>query len=483
MPPQTNQPPPIMTNEIRPAPQKKENTTDMAELIGISAWATLHQIDTDAALVLMASVLAGVAGPAAVLKLPLGGSSPPPVHLLIAEGRLSRALESLLAPVRACNLRSDADAALAAGAPSDSQRSLESTTTTNAKLMSKMNAKLTESLGKHLPSNPLRREPPRAESPPSASCRPSILLEGNTVADLAELLHGCHQHTALMSMKLAPVLESRHRAELLASLADFMDGRNVPNSKGRKDAANACSCPARIHAIFTFDAGSRSHLRTNVPGIVARAMLLDSQPKKPDINETEVLAAHAPAAKFLSNYEKLVCELIAARRKGLTQFTGISSPRASGFYSLLSHKIQDDWDSYHLDPGAMFRKLPDTLLWSLLTWCDFAGLKSAETEFASAELARMCISRVADLHLRKPPTEELAVAGNSRLSMASRIVDKISLKQPVSERDLIRSFDCQKTSIYRPVLSKLVDAEVIVPTPERKYIIGPRPLLEIASSL
>ncbi|MBN8460088.1 MAG: hypothetical protein J0M04_19850 [Verrucomicrobia bacterium] len=471
-----------MTNEIQPAPPKKENTTDMAKLIGISSWATLHQIDTDAALVLMASVLAGVAGPASVLNLPLGGSPPPPVHLLIAEGRLSRALESLLAPVRACNIRSDADAALAAGAPSGPQRNLESTTTTNAKLVRKMNAKLAESLGKHLPSNPLS-DPRQAESPPSASCRPSILLEGNTAADLAELLHGCHQHTALMSMKLAPLLESRHRAELLASLADFMDGRNVPNSRGRKDAANACSYPARIHAIFTFDAGSRSRLRTTAPGIVARAMLLESQPKKPDINETEVLAAHAPAARFLSNYERLVCELIAARRGGHTQFTGITTPGVSGFYSLLSHRNQGKWDECHLDLGAMFRKLPDTLLWSLLTWCDFAGVRSADTELASAKLAHLSTCHVADYHLRKPPTAAVAVGGKDMLYIATRIVQKISLKQPVSERDLIRSFDCQQTSIYRPVLSKLIDAEVILPTPERKYIIGSRPLLEIAPSL
>ena len=476
-----------MTTEIQPAPPKMDNTTDMAELIGIRAWATLHQIDTDEALVLMASVLAGVAGPAACLILPQGNSSPPPAHLMIEEGRLSRALESLLAPVRLFNLKADADAAPTAGAPSGSQRNLGNTTTVHAKHVREMNSKfaatLPDSVRKCLDPKPLRTEPPHVESPPPASCGRGILLEGNTTAELEELLHGCHQHTALALMKLAPVLGSRGRAELLASLADFMDGRNVPIPRRSKGPASACSVTARIHAIFTLDGVARRGLLTTAPGIVARTMLLDGQPKKPDINKTEVVAAHAPAARFLSAYEKLVGELIAARRGGITQFTGIFTPKLSGYYSLLSHTIQNNWDRLHLDPGAMFRRLPDTLLWTLLTWCDFAGLRSAETELASATLAYMCISRVGDFHLRKPPTAALAVGGNSRLSMANRIVHKISLKQPVSERDLIRSFDCQRTSIYRPVLSKLVDAEVIVPTPERKYVIGPRPLLEIASSL
>lgn len=100
-----------------------------------------------------------------------------------------------------------------------------------------------------------------------------------------------------------------------------------------------------------------------------------------------------------------------------------------------------------------------------------ARLRKRFAGFAAEDIHRLCLALLDD-HVRLLGAARKRAELVRRLELAEKLVVRITAKQPVRRRDLIRTFDNQKLERYRPVIDFLVQEGVLVEEPRNVLRLG-----------
>ncbi len=449
----------------------------------ISSWSGTLGTNADNAMAMAASILTGMAGPGATLRMPWGNVPLQGLNLLVRDrkGNTSMALEMLLSPLRIFNMQV-----------------LGSMAGTNRKMLDHVQAGTfatnparanpngrTECIGLQklqdsiMPEQSWKEVTSASDLSPSGAVlrmeairRPAVLLEGARFSELKTLLLGCHRLSALAVLRLAPELDSPDRKKLLATLVDLMDGIELKIPQGRTIQGIELNHPAKVNAIFRLDQPTWERLHGDAPQLLERGLLVaDDTPP----------ASHEPraagAAAFNDFYMSAINEIGVTRRDGLLLQVGFDSTDAAVTFqkNLLDHNTSCNALPHEVGPTP--RNLPTALAWSLLALRrQMTGQHAAHapTDEQIIKLSFAAAGRLLARHHGILANMESAATRESMLAIASRLVLKVRGKGPITERNLVRSFTCQKISIYRPVIDALVDEQVLEVTPEGLLQLGRR---------
>ncbi len=289
--------------------------------------------------------------------------------------------------------------------------------------------------------------------------RPTLLLENPLPGKLEELVAECHESEAFAPGIRLERLSARPAGEI-DTLEHLMDGGlvNLPDRLGRLSVVTGES--GLLHAIFLADAVSFPAAALSLPGVLKRCIVLGGEvPGIPDTLDEEMIHV------FANRFRRAVQSLLNARRRG----------------HLPDHFAPPDWE-------LAFRRHELEFRYECLAAphpCPAAARLPALLAWACSHLVRIDGSGMIDLvmgysrRLLERQREWLGMLERgSRLlqweALARQLCDKISRKQPIKRRDLIRSFDIQRTERYLPVLSVLIDAGVLAEHPDKVYCIGSR---------
>jgi hypothetical protein len=311
--------------------------------------------------------------------------------------------------------------------------------------------------------------------------RPTLLLEGARLSELKTLLLGCHRLSALAILRLAPELDSPDKKKLLATLTELMDGCELKIPQGRTVHGIELNYPAKVNAIFRLDQPTWERLHDEAPQLLERGLLVaDDTP-----TASHEIRAEGAAA-FNQFYTTAINEIGVTRRDGLFLQVGFGSTHAAVAFqkNMLDHQAACNALTQEVGPAA--RNLPVALAWSLLVLCrQMTGQHAAyaPTDKQIIELSFAAASRLLARHHGYLANIESAATRESMLAIAGRLVFKVRGKGPISERHLVRSFTCQKLSIYRPVIQALIDEQVLELTPEGLLQLGRRPFEDAQPAL
>jgi hypothetical protein len=457
----------------------------------IGSWAVTLGTNADNVLAMAASILTGMAGPGATLRLPWGNVPLQGLNLLVRDGHgnTSMALETLLSPLRIFNLQVLQSMAgtnrkmldhLQAGSFATSPARANPNGSTESKALQELRNKI-------MPERSYEEISSSSDLTPSATVlrleamrRPALLLEGARLSELKTLLLGCHRLSALAVLRLAPELDGPDRKKLLVTLTDLMDGIELKIPQGRTIQGIELNHPAKVNAIFRIDGPTWERLHNESPQLLERSLLVadDTPAGSHDIRA-------AGAAAFNDFYSAAINEIGVTRRDGLFLQVGFGSKDAVMFQkNLLSYNTA--CEVLTPDVGLAVSNLPMALAWSLLALrrqMTAQHTAHAPTDAQIIEFSFAAAGRLLARHHGYLANIESAATRESMLAIAGRLVFKVRGKGPISERNLVRSFTCQKLSIYRPVIDALVNEQVLEVTPEGLLQLGRRSFEDVQPTL
>ena len=456
-------------NSSRVGEQPSEPATD-ADPNGLSSWSSHVGSSEHAAAIQMAAMLAGVAGPIVELD---HGEVPRPMSPLVPVlvtkgGRRPRSLEALRSLPLDMDVRlrkrfagfSAEDFHCAARRLRGAQSQFVEDT--EASYHAKVEALLKES-GEMGGPDPYHSdwEPDVYERRLSTVLRPGFILENPAIPKLPSLVAGCHDSTALLpGFPLANLL--RGGAVAFGEFFELVDGRDVDLPPRVTGSSLTKSERGEIRCILTAAPAEIADAMQAFPGFANRVILVDaSRPAAPGAWD------EGKVALFHHLYNRMLQSAADKRRRG---------------HCLEFHPWSPAGRRLRLDNQAAY-----------LNACDAAGVSCAGLEDlpailrcafdlfqwraspADEEVAglihRICLALLDD-HVRLLGAAEHRAKVTCQLDLAEKLVVRISSKQPVRQRDLVRTFDNQKVELYRPVLDLLVKERVLVEEPRNVFRLG-----------
>ncbi len=449
----------------------------------LSSWAGTLGTNADNALALAASILTGMAGPGATLRMPWGNVPLQGLNLLVRDrqGNASMALEMLLSPLRIFNLR------VLGSMAGTNRRMLDhlqagtfatnpAKANPNGRIESVELQKLRDGIQ---PEQSYKEASSASDLKPSTAVlrleamrRPALLLEGARFSELKSLLLGCHRLSALAILRLAPELDSPDRKKLLATLVDLMDGIELKIPQGRTVQGIELNHPAKVNAIFRLDQPTWERIHNEAPQLLERGLLVaDDTP--PASHEPRV----AGAAAFNEFYTVAINEIGVTRRDGLFLQVGFDSTDSAVAFqkNLLDHNTSCNALPHEVGPAA--RNLPMSLAWSLLVLRRQMTGQHAAYAPTDAQVINLSFAAAGRLLARHHQcmADMAAAAEWARIGVvAAQVVLKVRGKGPITKRNLVRCFDTQKTALYQPAIETLVAEQVLELTPDGMLQLGSR---------
>jgi len=453
---------------------------------GLTHWSGTLGVDPDNTLALCSSILGGLAGPVAALELPWGTVEVPKLDLVVPEsqGTMPQALAFLLNGPRAANsqilermaginpgeLRYVLHASFG-GDPSkaDSDSYLENF------MIKDLRANLGFERDAERPgSSEEDLRPDLRQKRIESITRPSILLEAPSMADLPKLLAGCHLSHALgVGLNLEPNGSPKRKQEL-ARLLGILKGMETILPSAKFPVSIEHSRPCGLQTIFNADTEVLQSQFAELGRLLEHSLLLSNTPARCVVDPN--------ASYFFSLYSKVVGRTIILRRDGMPLTAGFSTDENAFRFQKENADYLAACDAAGLKIGPCVRGLPLSMAWTFLMLRAHMRTFQPPTDdevitavFAAAQqlLKRHCLRWV-----------ELSQAARREevLRRVRSIVRKIEEKQMLTFTALVRSFDKQKTSLYRPLVDVLIEAEVLG-VQDGKLVIGSRKFNEVSQDL
>jgi hypothetical protein len=176
---------------------------------------------------------------------------------------------------------------------------------------------------------------------------------------------------------------------------------------------------------------------------------------------------------FFEAFQSAIEEVICFRREGhapLARFE--SSETLANFYEQL-RAYEVEVAAIRSLPGMSVIGLPQTLYWGLTFLLRSLPESHRITEKALVTAVFTCARKLAESHDRQVIALRNAALSDDRLSIARRLVEKISESSvPLKLRDLVKFFKRQNGNLYLPVLGALVNAEVLLRDDDKGYRLG-----------
>jgi hypothetical protein len=471
-----------------PTPAAEIPEPDARVLTGLEHWAVTIGVDSDNALALVASILGGLAGPVGYIDYPWGMEELPPLHLVLpaAQGMLPHAGNLLLSPAKRINrqiletMAGINPAALRyishgsfAGDPDKVKPhdNIESVALRNLRHGPAFDLDVHRiSNGESdLDPDPIQR---RVE----AITRPALLLESPTLAEIQKLLSGCHLSHALgADIPLHHLLSSAKRKKEIDQLGRLMNGTEILMPSPKYPVGVEHNRAACLQAILK---ASPSVLRQLLPDIIP---LLEQSLV---LVNTSAVARPDPTASYFSDlFGRTTSRVALLRRNGMPMVAELSSPQASSRFQEEFSRFVVACDAAPVPVGSSIRNLPQSMAWALMMLR--LHMKQYEPPGDDEVITAVFDASRNLLHRHCQQVEELLHAAEQEemIRRARKIIRKIQEKQLISFSGLVRTFDQQRTSLYRPVVDVLVEAEVLNRQPDGKLRLGNRSFDEALPTL
>lgn len=287
--------------------------------------------------------------------------------------------------------------------------------------------------------------------------RPTFLAESPTVRSLEKIVKTLHMANRLVWGGRDFTADDLSKAEIGKVLGLLKGGRvDTPPilCGGRKD----CSQPCEVSWILK--SGSEALARPEVTALFRDSLLLEALPVPLDV----VTPADEVKSAFHA-WQRILDMLLSERRKGNSFCHGIGDDRsAREFAERYDHYIRDARENGIHSRAVTF--LPKYIL-CLPGFIDSHASPQVGIDecFRHSEILGRRHQR---LWLRARNHAEV----QSALSLAKTLLEKICCKQPIEQRDLIRTFPIQQKKLYVPTLGLMVEAGVITESPGPVYRVG-----------
>ena len=441
-----------------------------ADPYGLMSWSAHSGTTEHAAAIQMAAMLSGVAGP--VVELDHGEISRPMVPfvpvLVTKGGRRPRSLEALRTiPL---NMEERLRRRFGEWSPEDFHTAVIKLRGARGRFMEETDAnrlakvcamlKGSNEMGGHDPYHS-DWEPDVYDRRLRTVLRPGFILENPTISKLPELVAGCHDSTALLpGFPLAHLLRGGCRAfEEFFGLGEGRDldlpVRVIGNSLTKSERGE-------IRCILAADPGEIADALEAFPSFANRVILVDgSRPAVPgEWVERNV-------ASFQHIFTRQVQFVADQRRRGHYIDFRPWSPEGRSARLENQASFLKTCDAASVSCAGL-EDLPAVLRWTF----DLIERKGTPPhEEVAAIIHRLCLALLDD-HVRLLSAAERRENLTRQLELAEKLVGRISAKQPIRQRDLVRTFDNQMTELYRPVLDLLVQEGVLVEEPRNVFRLG-----------
>lgn len=186
---------------------------------------------------------------------------------------------------------------------------------------------------------------------------------------------------------------------------------------------------------------------------------------------------------FAELFARVTSRVAIQRRNGIPLITEFGTPESAFKFQEQNIRFIAACDAAPNHVGSSVRGLPQSLAWTFLILREHmhgSGIPDDDqiiaAVFAAAQNLLRRHSDQLDELLEAARCEEI----RHRMRAIAR---KVEEKGIVSFSHLVRSFDQQKTSLYRPLVDVLVEAEVIDHHPDGRLALGSRRFEDVATSL
>jgi hypothetical protein len=461
---------------------------DARVLTGLQHWAVTIGVDPDNALALVASILGGLAGPAGYIDHPWGMEELPPLHLVVpaAQGMLPHAGNVLLSPARRINrlilasmaginptLLNYVRHASFAGDPGkvNPHDDIESVA-----LRDLREGAAFDPQGRHISNGEGDFDPDPIQRRVEAITRPALLLESPGLVEIPKLLSGCHLSHALgADIPLHHLLSSAKRKKEIDQLARLMNGTEMLMPSPKYPVGIEHNRAARLQAIIKASPSVLRQLLPDILPLLEQSLVLVNTPS---------VARPDPAASYFSDlFGRTTSRVALLRRNGMPQVATFSSPQASSQFQEEFSRFIAACDASPVPVGSSIRNLPQSMAWALmmlrLHMKQYGPPGDEEVITAVFDASRNLLRR----HCQQVEEVLHEAEQEEMIRRARKIVRKIQEKQLISFSGLVRTFDQQRTGLYRPVVDVLVEAEVLNRQPDGKLRIGNRSFDEALPNL
>jgi len=450
---------------------------------GLAAWASVAGTTEEAAAVQLGVILAGATGPQAFIGDQLGARELPPLTpVLISPGaRRPRSVDALRGPLMemAAHLRQRFSAFSSIHFEEARSQMLQKTNHLPASLdpaqdrvQLHMRALEADECSSHLDEEHRDLAPDPALRRFRTVMRPGLILENPDLRLLSELVGGCHDSYALIpGLRLDRLVSADPRDR--ERLFDLIEGRDVPLPKDVKGTSIVGVERGALRALLLASRHDLQDMMGKMPDFGERVLLVDATPLRPVSGEISSIAN-----AFGQRHAKIVRALQNCRRKGFP-------PPAREW-------TREGWDRFDADvaefwaacdasgvPCAALRDLPAVLRWTF----EQCALTSQTDDALFTGTVRRVSRALLATHRRLWLELTQEAAFRAIFDLAEQIVLKIRVKQPVPWRQLVRSFDIQRSERYRPLINVLVHADVIAEGPGSVFRLGNRRLDEVQEQL
>ena len=295
-----------------------------------------------------------------------------------------------------------------------------------------------------------------------ALLRPTFIVDSTNPAELQAALLECHFRAGLV-LGVAENLIPSKPIRGTTPLADLLEGMEVrtPRGKGLETAGHLVHVKASA-AVMTASTAQLGTLTEKAPACLSHFILPgnDGRIAAPESNDL--------ASTWDGCYRAAVRKIVDLRRQGDDISRRIRDDAKAQIFEQDRRNFLAELEELE-DPERYlaFTNLPTAIAWTLGTLCDCNDYDDTVLRIA-VPVARLLLhrhreqlQRITDTHTnRDQPQRE------------HKMVDRVRRLAPVTDRDLVRGFDCQKMEEHRPVIERLLKEGLLARDPEGKLILG-----------
>jgi hypothetical protein len=461
---------------------------DARVLTGVDHWSATLGVDRDNALALVASILGGLGGFAGYIDHPCGMEELPPLHLVTpaTQGMLPHAGNLLLSPARRINrqiietmaginpaaLRYISHASFAGDPekvrPYDNIESVMLRDLRQGPAFDLDDNRIASGEG-DLDPDPIQR---RVES----MTRPALMLESPALADILKMLPNCHLSHALgADIPLHPLVSSPKRKKEVDQFLRLMNGTEILMPSPKHPVGIEHNRAARLQAIFRANTTTLRQLVPDIMPLLEQSLLL--------VNTPTTARPDPMASYFTELFGRTTSRVALLRRNGMPLVAEFATPEAASRFQVEFSRFIAACDASPVPVGSSIRNLPQSMTWALMMLRQHMKQYQPPGDDEVITAAFDASNNLLRRHCQQ--VEELVHAAELEelIRRARKIVRKIREKQLISFSGLVRTFDQQRTSLYRPVVDILVEAEVLNRQPDGKLRLGNRTFDEALPTL
>jgi hypothetical protein len=287
--------------------------------------------------------------------------------------------------------------------------------------------------------------------------RPGFLIESPKLTTLRKLVASLHRAAGLLWGGPHFLVDDLKREEIGKFLGQLRGGR-VPVPPllcgGRKEESQPCQVS------WMLKAGIETTSRPEVQALLRDSLLIQASP-----TSMKSLPSQSEISSAYHSWQRLVDRAMYARRRGYDWEHGVANEHGRAEFEERNREYRIQCQKSGVRSQTVIQ-LPRILVCMPIAQNREDLIRmSVEECFLHAET--LC-RRHQQLWCKAKSREQV----DETIQLAKRLLERIRDRQPLAQRDLVRSFDKQRKELYLPTLDLMQRAHLIVEGPGKVYTTG-----------